>query len=125
MERDKLARREGDEIRLPGASGDTTAQMHLAVASLVVDLVRMGAEEARARADDARKWEEVHRRIALMDRESQARLRDMEHQLRLIETRTERLRLVLRTATEIDQSRLEVLGAALSKAIEQLTSDPE
>ncbi len=125
MERDKLAKREADEIQLPGAGGDPKAQMQLAVVSLVVDLVRMGADEAKARADDGRKWEEVHRKIALMDRESQGRLQEMEHQLRVIESRTERLKLVLRTATDLDHGRLEVLGAALSKAIEQLTCDPE
>ena len=118
-----LTKLHNNMIQLPGNCESSKSEFQTELASLFISLFLMGADEVKANAEDRRKWEDVDRKIALMNKESQDRLQEMEHELSVIKSKTERLQYIFQTVRELDLSRLEVVGQALSRAIEQLTSE--
>ena len=118
-----LTKLHNNMIQLPVNCESSKSEFQTELASLFISLFLMGADEVKANAADRRKWEDVDRKIALMNKESQDRLQEMEHELSVIKSKTERLQYIFQTVRELDLSRLEVVGQALSRAIEQLTSE--
>lgn len=95
-------------------------QLTIQFVSMVADGVSTGLQIWQGREATAQNWENVKQQLALMDEQSKAQIRDLEHDLAKMTDRTARLNRLLDYYATLDPAKASLIASSIGKAIEQL-----
>ena len=98
-------------------------QVEIEMVKLFVDCVRFGAEVYKGREGTKADWEKVHQDIALLDKQMEKDVKQMEHEMSKITDKTERLKILINSYAAMDSNKSALIAEAVGKSIVQLTAE--